>query len=182
MRRQITTIAAVATAALLGLVGFFAADQVAGGTTGRATLSLRQTKLGPIVVNAQGRTLYLFARDRSGRSTCTAACAKFWPPLLTRSKPSAGTGLNPRLVGTTRRANGSLQVTYNRHPLYTSALDKAAGQANGQRRTAFGGRWYAVSARGTAIVGTATTTTISTTTSTTTSTETTRTTITDPYP
>jgi predicted lipoprotein with Yx(FWY)xxD motif len=175
MRRALTTIA------LAAAVGVAVAGT--GAAAGhRATVKTRHGDHGTYLVDAKGRTLYLFEADKTRKSTCTGACAKFWPPLLTRSKPSAGTGLNPRLVGTTRRANGSLQVTYNRHPLYTSALDKAAGQANGQRRTAFGGRWYAVSARGTAVVGTATTTTISTTTSTTTSTETTRTTITDPYP
>jgi predicted lipoprotein with Yx(FWY)xxD motif len=182
MRKQSRKIVGVVAITMLGLIGFLAADQVAGSATGsRATLSLRQTKLGSILVNAQGRTLYLFARDRSGSSTCNATCAKFWPPLLIRSKPTAGPGLNPRLVGTTRRANGSVQVTYNRHPLYTFALDTAPGQANGQGRSGFGARWFAVSAKGRAMSGTTATTTTATTTATT-GTETTRTTITDPYP
>jgi predicted lipoprotein with Yx(FWY)xxD motif len=182
MREQSRRIAAALAITMLGLIGFLAADQVAGSATGaRATLSLRQTKLGSILVNAQGRTLYLFARDRSGSSTCIGTCAKFWPPLLTRSKPTAGPGLTPRLVGITTRANGSVQVTYNRHPLYTFALDKAPGQTNGQGKAGFGARWFAVSARGTPVSGTTATTTTVTTTATT-GTETTRTTITDPYP
>jgi predicted lipoprotein with Yx(FWY)xxD motif len=187
MRQQIRTTVATATVAVLGLVGFLAADQVAGSATGRsaATLSLRQTKLGAILVNAQGRTLYLFTRDRTARSSCTAACVRAWPPLLARSKPTAGAGLDPKLVGTTRRPNGAVQVTYNRHPLYTFALDRGAGQTNGQRRAAFGGRWYALSARGAAVTGTVvTTTTVITTSSqsTSVSTSTTMTSITSPYP
>ena len=182
MREKGRKMVAALTIAMLGLIGFLAADQVAGSATGsRATLSLRQTKLGSILVSAQGRTLYLFAGDRGGNSTCNATCAKFWPPLLTRSTPTAGPGLNPRLVGTKRRANGSVQVTYNRHPLYSFALDKAPGQTNGQGRSGFGARWFVVSARGAAVSGTTATTTTATTTATT-GTETTHTTITDPYP
>jgi predicted lipoprotein with Yx(FWY)xxD motif len=187
MRQQIRRTVGLTTVALLGLVGFLAADQMAGSATGRsnATLSLRQTKLGAILVNAQGRTLYLFTRDRNARSSCTAACIRAWPPLLARGKPTAGTGLDPKLVGTTRRPNGAVQVTYNRHPLYTFALDKSADQTSGQRRTAFGGRWFAVSARGTAVTGTVVnTTTVITTSSqsTSVSTSTTMTSITSPYP
>jgi predicted lipoprotein with Yx(FWY)xxD motif len=94
------------------------------------------------------------------------SCAKFWPPLLARGKPTAGPGVKASLLGTTRRSNGSLQVTYNRHPLYTFALDTRAGTTNGEGNLAFGAKWYAVSARGTAILkASATTTTATTTTS-----------------
>ncbi|HEX4930942.1 MAG TPA: hypothetical protein VFV62_09545 [Gaiellaceae bacterium] len=146
---------------------------MAGSTQASSTVSLRSTKLGPILVNAQGRTLYLFAKDRNGRSACSGSCATFWPPLLSRSKPTAGPGVKPSLLGRTRRSNGSMQVTYNRHPLYTFALDKQAGQTKGQGSLASGGRWWAVSARGTAIVKSPTTTTTTTGTTTTTTTTTT---------
>lgn len=165
--------------AVLGVSGFLAAgsvagsaSSVAGSTTGaNSTVSLRKTKLGLILVNSQNHTLYLFAKDKNGKSACSGSCARFWPPLLSRSKPTAGPGVKPSLLGRTMRSNGNLQVTYNRHPLYTYALDKQAGQTKGQGSSASGGKWWAVSARGTAIVkAPTTTTTTATTTGTTTTT------------
>jgi len=101
---------------------------------------------------------------RFSRSTiaCTASCAKFWPPLLS-GKPIAGAGVKSSLLGTTRRSNGSLQVTYNKHPLYAFSLDKQEGQTKGEGSFAFGARWYTVSARGLAVVKASTTTTTTTT-------------------
>ena len=116
--------------------------------------------VGPGVVWASfAATLYLFAKDRKGKSACSGSCAKFWPPLVSHGKPTAGAGVKASLLGTTRRSNGSFQVTYNKHPLYTFALDKQAGQTNGEGRFAFGAKWYAVSARGTAMIKASTTTT-----------------------
>jgi predicted lipoprotein with Yx(FWY)xxD motif len=158
----------LALAALVGVSGFLAAGALAGSTTRTsATVSLRMAKLGPILVNAHGHTLYLFRKDRNDRSACSASCAKFWPPLLVTGKPTAGSGVKASLLGTTRRSNGSLQVTYNKHPLYTFALDKQAGQTNGENNFAFGARWYAVSGAGNAVVKATTTTTTSTGTTTT---------------
>ena len=156
-----TRMAVVLTlAAALGVVGFLAASTAArSATPTKATVSLRTTKLGPILVSSSGHTLYLFAKDRNGRSSCTGSCAKFWPPLLSQAKPTAGAGVNASLLGTTKRRNGSLQVTYNKHPLYTYALDKQAGQTNGEGSSAFGARWYAVSAKGTAVIKAPATTT-----------------------
>jgi predicted lipoprotein with Yx(FWY)xxD motif len=157
--------------AVLGVSGFLVADSLARGASGtKATVSLRKTKLGPILVNSRGHTLYLFARDRKGKSACSGSCARFWPPLLSRGKPTAGPGVKASLLGTTRRSNGSLQVSYNRHPLYTYALDKRAGQTKGEGSFAFGARWWAVSARGRAVVKAPTTTTTTTTTTTATTT------------
>src|SRR5205823_11754884 len=85
-------------------------------------------------------------------STCTSRCAQYWPPLLSRAKPTAGPGVKASLVGQTKRTDGSMQVTYNRHPLYTFALDKQAGQTAGEGSSNFGAKWYAVSAAGTAVV------------------------------
>lgn len=157
----------VALTAALGVMGFLTAGSIAySATRAHATVSLRKTKLGPVLVNSRGRTLYLFAKDRNGKSACSASCAKFWPPLLTRGKPSAGSGVKASLLGTTARSNGAIQLTYNKHPLYRFALDTQAGQTKGEGMSAFGARWYAVSAKGTAVrkAPAATTTTAMTTT------------------
>ncbi len=156
--------ALVAVAAVLGTIGFLTAGSVARSATGtNATVSLRKTKLGMILVSSKGRTLYLFAKDTSGKSACTSRCAQYWPPLLSQGKPPAGPGVKASLVGQTKRTDGSMQVTYNKHPLYTFALDKQAGQVNGEASSNFGAKWYAVSAAGTAVVKAPATTTPTTT-------------------
>jgi predicted lipoprotein with Yx(FWY)xxD motif len=144
---------AVMIAAALAVVGFLVAGSTArSATRSTATVSLHKTTLGMVLVAANGHTLYLFLKDTNDKSACSASCAKFWPPLITRSKPTAGTGVKASLLGTTKRSNGSLQVTYNRHPLYAYALDKLAGQTKGEGLAAFGAKWYVLSAKGTAIV------------------------------
>jgi predicted lipoprotein with Yx(FWY)xxD motif len=168
-RQTMTRIVLVlALSAALGLTGFLTAASIArSATQTNPTVSLRKTKLGMILVNSKGHTLYMFQKDRNGKSACNGNCARFWPPLLSHGKPSAGPGVKAALLGTTKRSTGSLQVTYNRHPLYTFALDKQAGQTHGQGNVAFGGKWYTVSARGTAVVkappATSTTTTTTST-------------------
>ena len=166
LRRRRGRMALVLTlTAALGVSGFLAASSVAGNARASATVSLAKTKLGMVLVNSRGHTLYLFAKDKNGTSACSANCARFWPPLLSSGKPTAGSGVKASLLGKTRRSDGRMQVTYNRHPLYAFALDKRAGQTAGQGNLAFGARWYAVSARGTKIVKPpATTTTTGTTT------------------
>ncbi len=139
--------------AMLGVIGFLAAGSVARSATGTTgSVSLRKTKLGLILVNSKRHTLYMFAKDKNGKSFCNGSCAKFWPPALQVGKPIAGSGVKASLLRTTRRSNGSLQLTYNKHPLYSFVLDKKAGQTNGEGNLAFGARWYAVSAKGTAVV------------------------------
>ena len=100
-----------------------------------AVVETANTKLGRIVVNSNGRTLYLFGKDRNGKSACTGQCTSFWPPLLTSGKPRVMKGARASLIGTTKRSDGRLQVTYNHHPLYMFVKDKKAGQTNGE------GRW-----------------------------------------
>jgi predicted lipoprotein with Yx(FWY)xxD motif len=117
-----------------------------------AVVSTANTSLGRILVNSQGRTLYLFGKDRNGKSACSSQCAAFWPPLITTGKPRVSAGARASLVGTTKRADGRMQVTYNHHPLYTFAKDKAKGQTNGEGITAFGGQWNAVSPAGSKVV------------------------------
>ena len=149
-----THTAIVLTLALvLGVIGFLAAGSVARSASEKSgTISLRTTKLGPVLVNAKGHTLYMFAKDKNGKSSCSGGCSKFWPPSLKNGKATAGPGVKAALIGTTKRSNGSLQLTYNKHPLYTFVLDKKAGQTNGEGQLAFGARWYAVSGKGTAVV------------------------------
>jgi predicted lipoprotein with Yx(FWY)xxD motif len=152
----------------LGVSGFVTASSVAGNAQASATVSLARTKLGIVLVNSRGHTLYLFAKDKNGTSACSGSCARFWPPLLSSGKPTAGSGVKRSLLGKTKRSDGRLQVTYNRHPLYAFALDKKAGQTAGQGNLAFGARWYAVSARGTKVVKPPATTTVTTSATTTT--------------
>ena len=142
-------VATAATLALLAAAIFLlnAPKTHAAGASG-TVVSAASTKLGKALVTSSGRTLYLFAKDRNGRSACTGQCASFWPPLLTSAKPRAGSGIKASLLGTTKRSNGRLQVTYDHHPLYTFVKDKAKGQTNGEGVDAFGAHWYAVSPSG----------------------------------
>jgi predicted lipoprotein with Yx(FWY)xxD motif len=116
-----------------------------------AAVSTAASGLGRIIVTSNGRTLYLFEKDRNGKSACSGQCAVFWPPLTTSGKPSVTGGARASLVGTTRRADGRLQVTYNHHPLYTFVKDKKAGQTNGEGVNAFGAAWAAMSPAGTKV-------------------------------
>ena len=116
-----------------------------------AVVSSAKTKLGRILVDSNGRTLYLFGKDRSGKSSCSGQCAAFWPPLITSGKPRVSRAARASLIGMTKRADGRMQVTYNHHPLYTFAKDKKAGQMNGEGVNAFGGEWDVVSPAGSKI-------------------------------
>jgi predicted lipoprotein with Yx(FWY)xxD motif len=113
-----------------------------------ATLGVSSTGLGKILVNSKGLTLYLFRQDKGTTSACTAACAVNWPPLRTQGKPTAGSGANASLLGTSMRSDGKLQVTYHGHPVYLFTGDTKAGNTNGQGVNAFGGRWYVISPTG----------------------------------
>jgi predicted lipoprotein with Yx(FWY)xxD motif len=118
------------------------------GTAGAAKVGVAKSPLGRIVVDNKGRTLYLFARDKNRRSACYGQCATYWPPLLTHGKPVARGGAKQSLLGTTRRANGSRQVTYAGHPLYRFVQDTKPGQTNGEGSQAFGGEWDVLSPAG----------------------------------
>jgi predicted lipoprotein with Yx(FWY)xxD motif len=106
--------------------------------------------LGPVLVDARGRTLYLFSADLANMPTCQSACAAAWPPLLAEARPEAANGTNPALLRVARRPDGSVQVSYNGHPLYYSAADRWAGEARGQGQVSFGGAWWAVAPSGNA--------------------------------
>jgi predicted lipoprotein with Yx(FWY)xxD motif len=115
-------------------------------------VSTAKTSLGRILVDARGRTLYLFEKDRNGKSACNGQCATVWPPLIAGAKPRVAGGAKAALVGTTKRADGRRQVTYNGHPLYTFVMDKKPGQTKGQGLDAFGAKWYVISPAGRKIV------------------------------
>jgi predicted lipoprotein with Yx(FWY)xxD motif len=113
-----------------------------------ATVGVSNEGLGNILVNSQGRTLYLFTRDSGTMSECSGACAVNWPPLPATGKPTIGSGANASLISTTSRPGGAKQVTYNGHPLYLFKGDKSPGDTNGQGLNAFGGNWYALTPAG----------------------------------
>ena len=113
-----------------------------------ATIGVANGDLGKILVDSQGRTLYLFQKDSGSTSTCFGECAVDWPPLRVGGRPTEGNGANSALVGTTNRAGGEPQVTYNGHPLYRFERDENAGDTNGEGVNAFGGAWYALTPAG----------------------------------
>ena len=108
-------------------------------------------KLGQILVDGNGRTLYLFEADKGMSSTCYGPCATYWPPLLTSGRPQAGSGVNASLLGTTKRSDGTTEVTYAGHPLYYVVTDHNPGDASGQRVNNFGAPWDVVGPAGTPI-------------------------------
>jgi predicted lipoprotein with Yx(FWY)xxD motif len=100
--------------------------------------------LGTIIVDSEGLTLYDFHKDKGGVSSCYGACAGAWPPLLTEGEPKAEAGAMASQLGTTKRKDGTVQVTYNGWPLYTYLGDKGPGEANGNDFSQFGAQWYAL--------------------------------------
>ncbi len=134
----------------------FAVAVTSCGTASRAAGPLRYEVrattiggLGKILADGAGLTLYMYAPDHRGPSTCSGVCATSWPPLLLPrgvTRPMAGPGISAALLGTTRRADGALQVTYNKWPLYLWQGDDAPGQATGQADDM--GLWYVLSVTG----------------------------------
>jgi predicted lipoprotein with Yx(FWY)xxD motif len=116
-----------------------------------ATVKVHKSRYGRILVDGQGRTLYLFTRDRGSRSRCYGACARAWPPLQADSDPHAAGDADAAKLGTTARRGGATQVTYAGHPLYYYVNDRRAGQILCQDVAEFGGTWLVVSPAGRAI-------------------------------
>jgi predicted lipoprotein with Yx(FWY)xxD motif len=113
-----------------------------------ATVSAAKTKLGTVLVDGRGRTLYLFEKDKGTASSCTGACASIWPPLTTAAKSVAGNGLAAAKLGSIARADGKREVTYAGHPLYTYAGDAKRGDTQGQGLDQFGAEWYVLAPSG----------------------------------
>jgi predicted lipoprotein with Yx(FWY)xxD motif len=152
-----------------GLIAIVAVAGCGGSSNGSATAATKQkssggsagagggtvavannSQLGRILVDSQGRTLYMFAKDMNGTSSCSGQCATFWPPVVAKGKPTAGGGVTASMLGTTKGSGGTMQVTYAGHPLYTYAGDTGPGQAKGNGLTNFGGLWSAVTTSGSA--------------------------------
>jgi predicted lipoprotein with Yx(FWY)xxD motif len=111
----------------------------------RAKVLVRSTSVGDVLVDARGRTLYLRTIDVSRKSTCYGSCAAAWPAFVTSGSPRAGSGVKQALLGTAKRNDGTLQVTYAGHPLYFFGQDTKAGQISGQ---ATAGTWWVLGASG----------------------------------
>ena len=108
----------------------------------------KDPQLGTILVDAKGRTLYLFEKDQGVKSSCYGGCASVWPPLTTSGKPQAGPGASAALLGTTSRTDGTTEVTYNGHPLYYYVSDTQPGQTSGEGLNQFGAGWDVLSPAG----------------------------------
>ena len=133
----------------LGVIAIMVATVVAVTASAQATpsaamrLTVRSTAYGKALFGPSGKVVYVFGADRGSTSHCYGVCAKAWPPLLTSGAPIAGSGVRATLLGTTKRKNGTLQVTYNRHPLYYYEADKV-GKVMCQHANMHGGLWLII--------------------------------------
>jgi predicted lipoprotein with Yx(FWY)xxD motif len=139
-------VAAVTVAAVFPLLSSGAErwPSVAAPSVARPFLVARSSRFGQILFDGWGYALYAFTRDPRGRSACSGACAKAWPPFIVSAKPRAGKGVEAQLVGTTRRADGRLQATYRGRPLYHYVGDTAPGVIRCQNVFEHGGLWLVV--------------------------------------
>jgi predicted lipoprotein with Yx(FWY)xxD motif len=163
LNRSITALAAAAAIPLAALAvascgggGGEATESPAPPKTASgapATVGVANSGLGKILVDSEGRTVYLFKKDRGTKSACSGDCASDWPPVRASGKPTVGTGATASLVGTTARADGKPQVTYNGQPLYLYAGDEKPGDTNGQGLTTFGALWWVLSPAGNQVTG-----------------------------
>jgi predicted lipoprotein with Yx(FWY)xxD motif len=106
-----------------------------------------------ILVDSKGFTLYDFHKDQGTKSACYGACASVWPPLTTSGAPQATKGAEASKLGTTKRSDGTVQVTYAGHPLYTYASDTKPGEVNGNDFSSYGAQWYALMPSGEEVGG-----------------------------
>ena len=135
--------AGAAVALVLVLTRSPSTRRPAGGGRADASVAVQvaRTKLGPILVDGRGHTLYLFLKDRVGRSSCYGTCAKIWPPALASRTPLAGQGVGKAELSTTRRKDHARQIVYNGHPLYGMDADARPGEMEGE---GFLGTWFVV--------------------------------------
>lgn len=123
----------------------------ASNSSGGATIGTAEIEgLGPILVDSEGMTVYEFTVDKGTKSECYGGCESAWPPVVAKGKPTAGAGAMASALGTTKRKDGTLQVTYEGHPLYTFAEDSAPGEANGNEAE---GIWFVLNESGAAVKG-----------------------------
>jgi len=147
MKGWIKLLTGITTAAIVASIA--TAFALAGGAqAGGTKVAVASSPLGRILVDSKGITLYDFPKDRGTSSACYGACAALWPPLLTKGKPVAVRGARASLLGTTKRKDGKLEVTYGGHPLYYFVSDRKPGQTTGQALNQFGAPWWVISPAG----------------------------------
>jgi predicted lipoprotein with Yx(FWY)xxD motif len=144
----IATLAALA--ALAAPLASAAAGPAHAAAAGPARVSLHKSSLGMILVNGRGRTLYAFTKDGRNKDRCVSSsgCTSTWPVLTSKGKPHAGSGVKSSMLSTIKLPNGSHQVTYNGHPLYTYVADSSAAETDYVGAVQFGGTWLAVNGSG----------------------------------
>ena len=140
-------LAVLATGCSAAATGHYAAAGSAASSSSSSAVKTATINGATVLTNAKGLTLYSFAPDTMTTSNCNGTCAQLWPPV--HGPVTSGPGVTGRL-GTITRANGSIQATYNGHPLYTYVADTAPGQAKGNGLNASGGVWHEVTASGAA--------------------------------
>ena len=150
-RSLLTLLVPFALAACATATAGYGGSAAPSSQSGAATISVRGSSLGQILVDRSGKSLYLFEADSGTKSTCSGACAQAWPPLTTGAAPKATGAASLSLLGTTVRSDGTKQVTYSGHPLYFFTADAKAGDTNGEGSTAFGAGWDVLSPTGTKI-------------------------------
>ena len=156
-RLAVLALASTLVLAACGSSGSSGTSSTATGTTAAssprpaAVVATKTTSLGTFLVDAKGRALYLWDADHGAKSACSGACAQAWPPLTSATTPEASGAVKASLLGTTRRADGSREVTYAGHPLYYYEGDSTPGQTTGQGSDSFGSPWWVVSPAGKAI-------------------------------
>ena len=159
MRRLLAVILPLAAVAVIAVVVAAGGGSTSGGATNGSaygatrkpavgTVKTLRTKLGRILVDARGRTLYLFEKDKGATSSCAGACASVWPPLTTGGTAKAGPGVTAAKLGVTKRTDGRTELTYGGHPLYTYAGDQKPGDVQGQGLDQFGAEWYVLAPGG----------------------------------
>ena len=126
------------TLTLIALAAALAAALAPAATSASPTVAVRSSQYGKILFDGRGFVLYAFTKDPRGRSACSGACAKAWPPYIVKTRPRG------KLLGATRRADGSLQATYAGRPLYYYVGDRKPGQILCQNVSEFGGLWLVV--------------------------------------
>jgi predicted lipoprotein with Yx(FWY)xxD motif len=155
--RRLVPLSALLTAAIAAGCGSSGDDNssTTGGSTsapaGESALAVNDTSLGGVLVDSEGRTLYMFRKDTTDASRCAGACANDWPPAAAPAKPTVGSGVGDAKLKTIRRDDGSKQLSYAGHPLYRYSGDSKKGDLNGQGLDAYGGLWYVVAPSGATI-------------------------------
>jgi predicted lipoprotein with Yx(FWY)xxD motif len=148
MTRLIKLLATFVASAFVAAIAAALALAAGNGNTNGTMVKIANSPLGHILVDSKGITLYDFPPDKGTTSVCYGACAALWPPLITHGKPIAGPGVRASLLGTTKRSDGKLEVTYAGHPLYYFVSDRKPGQTTGQGLNQFGGPWWVLSPAG----------------------------------